>query len=242
MSGFFSLESPIYRFMSRLFDILKLNILWMLCSGVAEVFLLQYFLVAGGLEAYYFLSYLPLVLIGAATTAAFSITLRMVDEQEGYILKAFLNAYFENFKKGTVIGIVAVIAAYAIWLDFQFYRAAESVGQSSLGYLIIGIVAFLMAFMHLIYAFPLQARYENTVFHTLRNSYSIAVKFFIRTILLFAVTALLVIVFLWNNVTVFLGILIGPATIMLAISGFAIQSFRNIENENNEKEETSQEK
>ena len=242
MSGFFSLESPIYRFMSRLLDMLKLNVLWLLCSGVAGMFVLQVFLTASGLDILYPLSYLPLVMLGAATTAAFTLTLRMVDEQEGYILKAYLKAFRENLKKGTVIGIIFLVAAYAIWLDFQFYKAAEQMGESSMGYLILGIVAFLMAFLHLIYAFPLQARYENTVFHTLRNSYAIAVKFFFRSILLFVVTAFLTAFFLWNNVTLLLGILIGPATVMLAISGFAAQSFRLIENQNREQEDAAEER
>ena len=56
MSKLFSLDSGLYKFMSRLFDMLKLNAMWILCS-------------------------IPIVTIGASTTAAFTITLKMVDEE-----------------------------------------------------------------------------------------------------------------------------------------------------------------
>ncbi len=241
MSSFFSLESPLYKFMSRLFDMLKLNFMWLLAGGPIAMFLVEFFLAKNGLGAYRYLSFIPLVFIGPATTAVFSITLRMVDEQEGYIGNEFITAYRENFKKGMVIGIIALIAVYAIWLDFQFYHAAETLGRSSTLYLILGIVAGIMAFLHLIYAFPLQARYENSIINTLRNSYSITIKFFVKTIFLILVLVALLALFTWNFVTQFLGILIGPASIMLAISGFAIQAFRLIENENEARENSSDE-
>lgn len=232
MSSFFSLESPVYKFMSRLLDMLKLNVLWLLTGGPVAMFLVEYFLAKTGLSVYRYLSFIPLILIGPATTAVFSVTLRMADEQEGYIANPFFTAYRENFKKGVIIGIVFLIAVYAIWLDFQFFNAAESINKSSWGYLIVGIIAFLFSYTHLVYAFPLQARYENTVINTLRNSFSIAIKFLVKTIFLAIILLILLAVFTWNFATQFLGILIGPASIMLTISGFAIQAFRLVENEN----------
>ena len=97
----------------------------------------------------------------------------MVDEEEGYIAKPFLKAYRENFKDGMILGVITLIAVYALYLDFQFYGAAKKIGYSTTGYLIIGIVAGFLAYMHIAYAFALQARYENSIFNTLRNSYSI---------------------------------------------------------------------
>lgn len=237
MSSFFSLESPFYKFMSRLLDMLKLNTLWLLCSGVAGMFVIELILAITGLSAFRYLSFLPLITMGAATTAVFSVTLRMVDEQEGYIAEPFFRSFRENFKKGNIIGIIFLIAIYGIWIDFQFYNAAETLKKSSMGYLIIGIIAVVIVFTHLIYAFPLQARYENSVINTLRNSFSISIKFFVRTIGLLIVLVLLAALFLWSSTTQFLGILIGPSCIMLAISASAIRAFRIIERENEDREQ-----
>ena len=60
---FFSVDSPLYRFLSRVLDILKLNFLWILGS-------------------------LPVFTIGASTTAAMSVALKLADDEEGYITKS----------------------------------------------------------------------------------------------------------------------------------------------------------
>lgn len=41
MGSFFSLESPLYKFMARLLDMLKLNFLWLLTGGSVAMFLIE---------------------------------------------------------------------------------------------------------------------------------------------------------------------------------------------------------
>lgn len=229
MSSFFSLESPFYKFMSRLFDMLKLNVLWLLCSGVAAKFVIEYFLLLFNLGEFVMLSFIPMVAMGAANTAVYSITLRMVDEEEGYIAGPFFRAFKDNFKQGSLLGIIQLVAVYAIWLDLQFFNKAS---ENNIVFLIVGVIAILMTFMHTVYAFPLLARYENTLINTMRNSYAITLRFFPRSIFLAVIIVVEIVVIFWNNITGLLGILIGPACIMLTISGTAIYVFRRIEDEN----------
>lgn len=236
MSSFFSMDSPLYKFMNRLLDMIKLNVLWLLCSGVAAKFIIEGFIVLSGFGAYRIFSWIPMILIGPATTAAFAITIRMVDEEEGYIAKPFFDAYRDNFKQGMALGVILLVAVYAIYLDFQFYAASQSLGRNSVGYMIIGIIAIFMTYMHLTYAFALQSRYENTVVNTMRNSYSILAKFFPRAIFLFVVLVVEYFVVNLSSTTQFFGVLIGPACIILTISGFAKQAFRLVENENADRE------
>lgn len=211
-NSFFSIESPLYKFMTRLTDIIKLNFLWLLCS-------------------------IPIITMGASTAAAFSVTLKMVEDEEGYVARTFFHEFKVNLKKGSVIGIIQFIAMYAIYLDFQLAGAVES---SSTMFTVVGVIASFLAFMHLIYAYALLARYENTIINTMRNSYSICIRYFAKTIGLFLVLALEFVVFLWNFSTIFLAILIGPACIIYTISGFARPLFRIIENDNEERAAQSQ--
>ena len=53
---FFSVDSPLYRFLSKLLDVIRLNFLWILFS-------------------------IPLVTIGASTVAALSVALKMADDR-----------------------------------------------------------------------------------------------------------------------------------------------------------------
>lgn len=198
---FFSVESPLYKFMQSLWDILKLNFMWIIFC-------------------------IPIVTIGGSTIAAFSVLLRMSEDQEGNVIKDFWKAFKENWKQGILIGLLPPICFEAVFLDFQLYNAVENGG---LGILIVGCFSAYIFIFCLIYVFPLLARYDNTVINSIKNSFRIGMKFFGRTFLLLAIIAVEVLIIFWNTTTMFIGLLIGPACIMYTISGVAMHIFRKIE-------------
>lgn len=198
---FFSVDSPFYRFIVRLWDIVQLNFCWIICS-------------------------IPIVTMGAATVAVCSVSLKMAEDTEGYIVRSFFKAFKENLKGGSLLGILTLLAAYAVYLDFQFWVAT----QSAL-FLIMGIVAIFVFAMGLIYAFPLMARYENSLIKTLKNSYDIATRFFLQTLLAVFVVVIEIVAFWWNTTMMILGVIFGPALVMYTVSAFAIRFFRQIEKE-----------
>lgn len=198
---FFSVESPLYKFMQSLWDILKLNFMWMIFC-------------------------IPIVTIGGSTIAAFSVLLRMSEDQEGNVIKDFWKAFRENWKQGIFIGLLPPICFEAVFLDFQLYNAVENGG---LGILIVGCFSAYIFIFCLIYVFPLLARYDNTVINSIKNSFRIGMKFFGRTFLLLVIIAVEVLIIFWNPTTKFVGALIGPACIMYTISGVAMHIFRKIE-------------
>lgn len=200
---FFSVDGALYKFLTRLWDMIKLNLMWLLFS-------------------------LPIVTVGAATVAAYSVTLKMVDEQEGYVARQFVKAFKENWRQGIPMGLLALFCSYVVYLDLELQRVME--GDSTM-FLIFGMIAAFVFSMSFIYAFPLSARYENTLIGTLKNSVNIATRYFLRTLLLVAVLAVEVIIFIFNYTTLLIGVLIGPACIMLTISGFALYFFKEIEKE-----------
>lgn len=198
---FFSIDSPFYKFISKLWDIVQLNFFWLLCC-------------------------IPVVTAGASTVAACSVALKMAEDTEGYIARSFFKAFKENIKGGSLLGILSLVAAYAVYLDFQFWNATESAV-----FLIMGMVAVLVFTMGLLYAFPLMARYENTFLGTLKNSYDISTRYFLRTLMMAAILALEVVLFLWNTTLMAIGVLVGPAILIYTVCAFAIRTFRLIEKE-----------
>jgi uncharacterized membrane protein YesL len=200
----FDVDGPLYRFLSRFWDVIKLNFLWLIFS-------------------------LPVVTFGASTAAAFSVTLKMVDDQEGYIFRDFWKAFRENLKQGSLLGLLFLAALYSVYLDAQITAAAlRYEGLFLAGTLIIAAV-FGVPF---VYAFALQARYENTIFRTLSNSRRLCFRYFLRTLLMVLICGVAVALFSWNRTLIFIGILVGPACIMLTVSGFAMYFFREIDREN----------
>ena len=200
---FFSVDSPLYRFLMKFLDVLKLNFLWLLFS-------------------------LPVITIGASTVAAMSVALKMVDDEEGYIGRSFLKAFKENWKKGTVLWLITIVAFYAVYLDFQLF---EAVKDNPVMFLIIGIVSCFIVILALLYSYPLTARYENTLVRTIQNSLDISRKYFGRTILLICVLFIESILFRFNTTMLFFGILVGPAFFIFTIAAFSKRIFQEIEKE-----------
>lgn len=202
---FFSIDGGFYKFMTTLKDVIILNFCWLLCS-------------------------LPIITMGAATVAAYSVTLKMVDEREGYVAKEFFHAFKENLIQGSILGVLALIATYGLWFNFANFQVMTE--NASVVLLIVGIIGAFVVTFSLLYAFPLVARYENTIPNILRNSFNISLRFFIRTLALIVVLVFELLIIFYNVTTIFLGILIGPICIMYTISGFALYMFRVIEKDN----------
>ena len=72
------------------------------------------------LNFYWLLGCLPLVTIGTSTIAAFTVTLKMVeDREEPGMTVQFWSAYIHNLKHGIPLTLILAAAVYSIWLDFQ---------------------------------------------------------------------------------------------------------------------------
>ncbi len=184
-------------FMERLVEVLKLNLLWLAFC-------------------------LPIVTIGASTVAAFSVCLKMIDGEEGRVGADFIRAFRENFKQGSLLWLLNAVVLYAFYLDWQIVAAAA---DPPLLLLIAGIVSVALAFCAFVYAYPLVARYRNSLRNDLINSIRICFRFFGKTFLIFVVLFIEVVLFTWNEIMMFFGVLIGPMLMIYTISGIARRIF-----------------
>ena len=199
--SFFGIDGGFYRFICRFIDLVKLNLLWLLCS-------------------------LPIVTIGASTVAAYSVALKMVDDEESYIARSFFKAFKENFRQGTVLGIIFLAATYAIYLDYEINRVSV---EGSMPLMVIGILSAFIYVTAMLYSFPLLARYENGIIATIQNSMEISRRYFGRTLLIVAVLALEFLVFNFNTILQCIGLLFGPAFAVFTVAAFSKRIFQEIE-------------
>lgn len=196
---FFSADGALYKFITRFWDMVKLNFMWLICS-------------------------LPVITVGVSTVAAYSVTLKMIEENEGYVVRNFFKAFKENFKQGMAIGPITILFAAVLYIDFVF-------AKQHIGFAILGVFSAFMFVIALIYAYPLLARYDNKLFKTIKNSMRISMRYFGRTVFLAVLLAVEVLVFRLTYITLIIGLLIGPACMMLTVSGFSMFFFREIEKE-----------
>lgn len=157
MGRFFDLDSPLMSTLSKLADLIILNILVVICS-------------------------LPLFTIGASLTAMHYVVLKMVRNEEGYIIKSFFKSFKQNFKQATIIWLILLVVIGVLIGDFLILRFSAVALPQWLHVVILAIaVILLFATVHL---FPVLSRFENTVLNTYRNSFFMGILALPRTVLM----------------------------------------------------------
>lgn len=143
LKGLFSVDNPLMRFLSRVADILILNLLFIICS-------------------------IPIFTIGASLTAMYYCLFKIKDEEEGYLLKKFFHSFKQNFKQATLMWLVMLALGILLFLEFLMYRdAAGTIGSVVRAIVLIGVI-----FWYLIgtYAFALLSKFYNTIKNTYTNA------------------------------------------------------------------------
>ena len=107
-------DNGFWRFMGKLWDALVLNILWMVCC-------------------------IPLVTVGAATTAVYYVALKLARDEEGYVISSFFKSFKENFRQATALWLVLAAGAAALAVDCRFLLAGDGGGVLPLALSLIHI-------------------------------------------------------------------------------------------------------
>ena len=178
MGKLFDLDSPFMRFLSRLADLMILNILVLIIS-------------------------IPVITIGAALTAMHYVLIKMVRNEETYITKMFFKSFKENFLQSTIEWII-IMAVFGVFAAdyFIFVRSGQ---EFSMVFMIAILAVSVLVMMSIMYVFPLQARFYNTIGKTFKNSVLIMILNFPKSILMFILYLLpVVLLFISSFATPFL--------------------------------------
>lgn len=176
LSGLFNMDNPFWRTMALIADLLIANALFIICS-------------------------LPIVTIGASATALYTVTLKQVKKEEGYITSTFFRAFKNNFKQSTIIWLMMLVAGLILGFNIYLLKNMNIPGEKVIQYL-IGFVC-LIFIMTSCYVFPLQCKFDNTIKQTIQNALLLSIaNFFPRTILIIVLHALPVLVLLISPVMI----------------------------------------
>lgn len=197
---FIMLDNIVVRALFRLCDLLLLNVLWVICS-------------------------IPVITIGASTTALYTVTLKMVTNDEGYIIRDFRKAFVENFKQSTVIwGILLFVGSFMI-IDFVIMSKIPGV-LKILGMICLGMAA-LFYITEVIFIFPLIAKFKNTTVNMLKNGLLIPISRLGLAFIVMMITGVCIIATFFNITTVLVGAvvwtLIGGALLTYINSFFVLK-------------------
>lgn len=151
MSKLFAYDNPIWRVMGRVADIFILTVLWILFS-------------------------LPIITIGASTIALYYVTLKMAENKEGYLAKAFVKAFRDNLAEGVLLEVIMVILGGAVAYGiFSFRGMATELDKIMLWF--FGVIGVVYLFM-LTAVFPLAARLDAPIPKLLALTYMVCIQKF----------------------------------------------------------------
>ncbi|MDY4169214.1 YesL family protein [Mediterraneibacter gnavus] len=199
MGGLFSMDGKLAQFMSKLADVILLNVLLVACS-------------------------IPIVTAGAAATAFYYVMLKLVKNEESYVFRSFFKAFRENFKQSTIVYFIILAVAAIVGIDFYFaVKQGNGVGNPLFVAFCVIAVFF---YMGSCYLFPLMAFFENSTKKVFKNAFLMAIAHFPYTILIALISFFPWFVLLFGQLlpATFFNLLIG-----FSLSGFVnSQLFRRI--------------
>lgn len=157
MRKFLNLDSPFMIFLSNLTDVVLLNVMCLICS-------------------------IPIITIGPSVTAMHYVTMKLVREEEIYVIKDFFKSWKDNFKKATIIWTVFLIITAVFLLDYKILNTAGLEDYKVMA-IIVGAI-YLFVCLAIMYVFPLLARFENTLKQTIKNAFFMSMLHIFKTIIM----------------------------------------------------------
>ena len=148
----------IHQYLEKIFDCIALNILWLLCC-------------------------LPVITIGAATTALYYTAVKVLKMERGSVPAEFFRAFKQNFFK-----------AAALWIFFALLLIIAGINRNIAGdiqnsytalffvclYTALGILVFAV----MIHSFAALSRFEMDIFWIVKIALYMTVRYFYRTLAL----------------------------------------------------------
>lgn len=154
-----NLDNPFFHALGNLVDCLWVSILWLLCC-------------------------IPIITIGAATTALYYTVHKSILGGRGYTTRNFFKSLKENFKPAT-LSWLAVLAVWLVLVADIVITHKVLISGSRMGmffYFFVFVLVFAVGWA--CYVFPYIARFANTVKATLQNGFFMELRHLAWSILL----------------------------------------------------------
>lgn len=160
MNSIFNLDNPVMRFLSKVFDIMFLSVLWGLFC-------------------------MPLVTIGASTTAMYYATVKVIRRERGYVFHEFWKSFKMNFLQATVSWVLIIIATALFYANVKFAIGLEGKMGTILYVVYIGMAVIVLGCG--LYIFPVLSRFSMKTMPLLKTSLFLFFKYLLKSVLLAAV-------------------------------------------------------
>lgn len=137
------------------------------------------------LNVVFLLTCVPIFTIGTANAALYATVFPMDTPKEGSLLRTYFRAFRENFRQGTVLGLLFLLFFAATIVNMvQFSQIGGLFGK-----LLLVLTACILSVLVMMfsYTFPLQSQFQNAVPNTLKNALLLSIAHLPRTFVICSV-------------------------------------------------------
>ena len=149
MGRFFNMDNKFFTFMNKVADLCILNIICLICC-------------------------IPIITAGASITSMYYVTLKMVRNEEAYIIRSFFKSFRQNFRQATVINLIMLVVGAVLYLDIRV--ANGMMGSAGPVFHVIFMAFAIVYFVLFLYVYPILARFYNSVKNTIKNALFMAIR------------------------------------------------------------------
>jgi len=173
MASIFAPDSTLMRFLTRIADLMILNVLFLVTS-------------------------LPLVTLPASLTALCFVSLRIATDEDRTITGDYFRSFRQNFRQATFIGLLMAVvgAALAAWYLVVTQLVTGGVLQFVL--LAVWYVLVFLAAMWALYVFPYLAKFEGTTREVLHNARLMSFRHPLAPLIVIVLSALAAVVTIFS--------------------------------------------
>ena len=192
MSRFFNPDNPIMEFIAKIFDLVILNLIFIF-------------------------SCVPIITIGASTSALSYVTLKMVRGEDPYIWRNFWKSFRQNFKQGTLVWIFSILIFIFLGMDFYIINS-----QNTSLFAVVRILLWIVCAVALsvfLYVFPVISHFVCTTKQALKNALLMTFGHLPYTLMMLALAGLLL--FLCSSSSKLFAMIV----VLSGICGFSVVSF-----------------
>ena len=190
--NFFVIDSPVMRFLGRIGDIIILNLIFVVTA-------------------------LPVVTVGMALSALYTVAMKLARGEDPSVLREYIRAFWRNRKPATICWLIMAAAGALIFLDFRLAGAFGGTLYTVVRLLLAMIFGVWM--LTFLYLFPYIARFENTVFHSVKNALFLSAAHLPSTVVMLVISIGLAVITLFTSRTFVIG------TIWWFFAGFAAAAY-----------------
>lgn len=192
MSRFFNPDNPVMEFIAKIFDLVILNLIFIF-------------------------SCVPIITIGASTSALSYVTLKMVRGEDPYIWRNFWKSFRQNFKYGTLVWIFSILIFIFLGMDFYIINS-----QNTSLFAVVRILLWIVCAVALsvfLYVFPVISHFVCTTKQALKNALLMTFGHLPYTLMMLALAGLLL--FLCSSSSKLFAMIV----VLSGICGFSVVSF-----------------